>query len=166
MKNMISCTGGRSHGAENSIHNRSGEFNNLMNYFWNYFDSANTSLDAANVGELEPRLQIAETDDAVNITAELPGIAEDALDLQISSDGYLSICGEKKNTVKTSDKNTYFSEISYGTFKRTIPLPWDLDYEKATAKYDNGVVCVSIPKSTKEKQKFKKITIQKNFDKQ
>ena len=89
----------------------------------------------------------------------MPGIQEKDLDVKVSSDGYLSICGEKKNSHEETEKNAYFSEISYGTFKRTIPLPWDLDYDKVTASFKNGILTVAIPKSQVEKQKFKKIEI-------
>jgi len=161
MKNILSCGAGRNHhNQETSSLARGSEFSNLMNYFWNYMDPSNTYSDttAANF-ELEPRMQVVETKDAVQITAELPGIKEDDLDLKISSDGYLSLCGEKKNVNETTEKNAYFSEITYGTFKRTIPLPWDLDYDKVTASFKHGVLSVFIPKSQDEKQKFKKITI-------
>ncbi len=47
-------------------------------------------------------------------------------------------------------------------FRRTIQLPWDLDYEATTARYNNGVLTVSIPKSQTEKQKFKKISVAKS----
>jgi len=157
MKNLASC-GTRNHNTEMTPLSRSNEFNRLMNYFWNYFDTPNTT--AENIGELEPHLQIAETKDAVTVTAELPGVDEKDLDLQISADGYLSISGEKKNISENSDKDAYFSEISYGMFRRTMPLPWDLDYENAAAHYNNGVLTVLIPKSPDEKQKFKKINIQ------
>ncbi|MBR2136768.1 MAG: Hsp20/alpha crystallin family protein [Alphaproteobacteria bacterium] len=157
MKNMVSGCSARNHGSELGSPNRSSEINNLMNYFWNYMDMPSTLAETPT--EIEPKMQIAETDDAVSVTAELPGIADKDLDLQISSDGYLSICGEKRNVVEQTDKNAYFSEISYGTFKRTIPLPWDLDYEKAKADFQNGVLKVFIPKSPIEKQKFRKIAI-------
>lgn len=157
MKSIVSC-GGRAHNSDITPLSRSNEFNRLMNYFWNYFDSANTTSEAGN--EWEPHLQIAENKDSVTVTAELPGVDEKNLDLQISADGYLSISGEKKNMSEVSEKDAYFSEITYGTFKRTIPLPWDLDYENAAAHYNNGVLTVSIPKSPDEKQKFKKIAIQ------
>ncbi|MBP5215177.1 MAG: Hsp20/alpha crystallin family protein [Alphaproteobacteria bacterium] len=158
MKNIISGAG-RTHAAENVSHNRLSEFNNLMNYFWNCVEPSATTAENLSSGELEPRMQIAETKDAVNITAELPGIDEKDLDLQISSDGYLSIGGEKKNSVETANKDAYFTEITYGSFKRTIPLPWDLDYDNAVAHYKHGVLCISIPKSPVEKQKFKKLEI-------
>ena len=161
MKNMTHCTS-RPHSGDMPTLSRGSEFNHLMNYLWNYLDSSNSSSESSSIGEWEPKIQVAETKEAVNITAELPGIKENDLDLQISSDGYLSICGEKENTFESNDKDAYFSEISYGSFKRTIPLPWDLDYDNAVAHYNNGVLSVSIPKTPVEKQKFKKINIQKN----
>lgn len=141
-------------------HARGQEFSSLMNYFWNYMDMPSASNEtAATLTEWEPRMQIVETKDAVNVTAELPGVAAQNLDLQISSDGYLSLSGEKKNNCEYQEKDAYFSEISYGSFKRTIPLPWDLDYDKATAEFVDGALFISIPKTPVEKQKFKKINI-------
>ena len=162
MKNISTYSSSRNHSSEMPAMNRSSEFNHLMNYLWNYLDASNSSTEGSSLGEREPRIQVVETKEAVNITAELPGIKENDLDLQISSDGYLAICGEKENTFESNDKEAYFSEISYGSFKRTIPLPWDLDYDNAVAQYTNGVLSVSIPKTPVEKQKFKKISIQKN----
>ena len=98
----------------------------------------------------------------MKVTAEIPGIEGKDIDLKVSADGYLSICGEKRNEFEENAKDNYFSEISYGTFRRTIQLPWDLDYEATTAKYNNGVLTVSIPKSQTEKQKFKKISVAKS----
>lgn len=109
--------------------------------------------------DMEPHIQITENKDSISVMAELPGIDEKDLDLQISADGYLAISGEKKNTSSSSEKDSYFSEISYGMFKRTIPLPWDLAYNDAAATYKNGVLSVLIPKTQVEKQKFKKIAI-------
>lgn len=159
---MISQTGGRNHSSEITALNRANEFNKLMNYFWNNFDYPLTASAESSLNDMEPHIQIAETKEAVNVTAELPGIEEKDLDLQISSDGYLTICGEKKNKFESTEKDSYFSEITYGTFKRSVPLPWDLDYEKAAADYQDGVLKVMIPKSQVEKQKFKKLSINKN----
>ena len=82
--------------------------------------------------------------------------------MKVSSDGFLSISGEKKNEMSENTKDNYFSEISYGMFKRTIQLPWDLDYDATNAIYNNGQLIVSIPKSQTEKQKFKKINVAKS----
>ena len=164
MKN-IHTHSGRALSQETVNHNRGNDFGSLMNYFWNYMDTPNNGENAAVSAEWEPRMQIVETKDAVNITAELPGIAEKDLDLQISSDGFLSLSGEKKNVSEFQEKDAYFSEISYGSFKRTIPLPWDLDYNKANAEFTDGALFISIPKTQVEKQKFKKISINKTGEK-
>ena len=157
MKSMVSGGTARNQTAEVSPFHRSADFNNLMNYFWNYLDARNP--ENIRQTEWEPQLQVVEGKDMVSVTAELPGVSAKDLDLKISSDGYLSVCGEKKNMFENSEKNSCFSELSYGTFKRTISLPWDLDYENASANYHDGILTVSIPKSQIEKQKFKKINI-------
>lgn len=120
-------------------------------------DSSNSEY-----SDLSPKIQVTEDKDAVKVTAEIPGIDEKDIDLKVSADGYLSISGEKKNESEENTKDNYFSEISYGMFRRTIQLPWDLDYEATTARYNNGVLTVSIPKSQTEKQKFKKISVAKS----
>ena len=159
MKNMVSKMNNRNHNQDIASSNKNNDINSLMNYLWNYMDMPNNFAENTSMIDLEPLIQVSETKDAVNVTAELPGINEKDLDLKISSDGYLSICGEKKNSNEVSNKDAYFSEISYGMFKRMIPLPWDLDYDNVVAAYNNGVLNISITKSQTEKQKFKKIAI-------
>ncbi len=124
---------------------------------WNYFFDLGTET----VSGLQPKIDVTESKDAVLVTAEIPGIKDENLDLKISADGYLTISGQKEQTKEYTDTATCFNEISYGMFKRTIPLPFDLDYDMADANYDNGVLNVRIPKSTEEKQKYKKITVNK-----
>lgn len=155
MRNAV--TNSTQGGHELTVSHNPTDFRSLMNYFWNFIDASNTES-----SDLSPRIQVTEGKDAVNIMAEIPGINEKDLDLKVSADGYLSICGEKKNESVQNSKDNYFSEISYGMFKRTIQLPWDLDYEATTARYNNGVLTVSIPKSQTEKQKFKKISVATN----
>jgi len=155
MRNSVTNT--NSNNYDLSVLHSPTDFKNLMNYFWNFVDSSN-----AEISDLSPKIQVMEHKDSVSVTAEIPGIDEKDIDLKVSSDGYLSISGEKKNETTQNAKDNYFSEISYGMFRRTIQLPWDLDYEATVAKYNNGVLTVSIPKSQIEKQKFKKITVEKS----
>ena len=61
---------------------RSNEFNHLMNYFWNYFDTPAFHTDIT-ASEAEPRIQVTENKEAVNVMAELPGIDEKSLDFHI-----------------------------------------------------------------------------------
>ncbi len=133
--------------------NHSHDFRSLWNYFFDFGNS--------NLGDIEPKIDITDNKEAVKIVAEMPGIKEEDIDLKISDDGYLTISGEKQNITEENTKNNYFREISYGKFKRTIPLPWDLDYEAAEAEYENGVLNLCIPKSQTEKHKYRKININK-----
>ena len=155
MRNTVTNSNPNNH--DLSVSHNPTDFRSLMNYFWNFMDSSNSEY-----SDLSPKIQVTEDKDAVKVTAEIPGIDEKDIDLKVSADGYLSISGEKKNESEENTKDNYFSEISYGMFSRTIQLPWDLDYEATTARYNNGVLTVSIPKSQTEKQKFKKISVAKS----
>ena len=130
----------------------------VSNIFNGWLDAP---FDNAPLKSLEPKIEVAENENDVTVSAEMPGISEKDMDLEISSDGYLVLSGEKKQEKKEHGKGSYFSEISYGSFKRTIPLPWDLKFDEAKADFENGVLKVFIPKSQDEKGRKKKIAINK-----
>lgn len=136
----------------------SNELKHFLHRFWNMVEMPHTSESA----DLSPKIEVVENKDAITVSAELPGIDAKDIDLQISSDGYLTISGEKKCTKEHNERDNYFSEIYYGMVKRTVPLPWDLDYNKADAKYNDGILSIEIPKSQNEKAKVKKINVNKN----
>lgn len=150
MKNTIS------HAKEYDVpvHPR-GEFRHFLSHLRNMFEMP----EDLEMQPMEPKIEFSESKDAVSIMAEVPGIDEKDLNVEISSDGFLTISGEKKNQMEHNKEDSYFSEVSYGTFRRTIPLPWDLDYAKADADYDAGVLKIKIPKSNDEKMKTKKLAI-------
>lgn len=136
------------------------EFNDLVNSFFGSFWDSPSSGESNAWKSLEPKVEVSENENDVTVYAEVPGISEKDLDLEVSADGYLTLSGEKK-CEKKSGKNNCFSEISYGAFKRTIPLPWDLKYDSAKADFENGMLKVYIPKSTEEQSRKKKIAITK-----
>ena len=137
------------------------EFNDLVNNFFGSFWDTPSSAEMQSWKQLEPKMEISENEDDVTVCAEVPGISEKDLDLEVSADGYLTLSGEKKCAEKKSGKNNCFSEICYGSFKRTIPLPWDLKYDAAKADFENGMLKVYIPKSKEEQSRKKKIAITK-----
>lgn len=140
-----------------SLSSAKNEMRGLLNQFWNIFDFPKIQN-----GTSELKIEVNNTKDAVVVYAEMPGVSEEDMDIELSSDGYLTVSGEKRKHVSEKCDNGCFSEVYYGKVSRTIPLPWDLDYNQADAEYDNGVLTVSIPKSPKEKQKFKKLNVKKN----
>jgi HSP20 family protein len=105
-----------------------------------------------------PSLEVSETDKAVIISAELPGLTEKDVQLEIAN-GVLSIRGEKK--AERSDESKFVSERYYGSFQRQVPLD-GVDEDKATADFKNGVLTVTLPKSEQPDRNVKRIAINAN----
>jgi HSP20 family protein len=102
-----------------------------------------------------PNIELSETDKEVRVTAELPGLDEKDIDLQLTN-GVLSIRGEKRT--ETEDTERRFSERFYGRFERRIPID-DIDEDKVTASFKKGVLTVVLPKSVTAQQRVKRIAI-------
>jgi HSP20 family protein len=131
----------------------------MFGSLWNMFE---TPLGLYNDWQsTEPRIEVSENKNEVVVTAEIPGVDEKDIDLEISANGYMTISGEKKHESRTTANGGYFSEIFYGQVSRTVPLPWDLDFAKAEAVYDNGVLTVSLPKLNSEQNNRKRIDVAK-----
>jgi HSP20 family protein len=111
---------------------------------------------------LAPRIDIAESKDAIDLTAELPGVDEKDVDVTLA-DGVLTIRGEKKaeRDEKDKDKNWHVVERSYGSFSRTISLPFDPDSAKVEAEFEKGVLHIHLPKPAEVAKKQQKIEVKK-----
>ena len=93
-----------------------------------------------------PSADVRETDRELIVTAEVPGLDRDDLDLSITPQG-LTIRGEKREEAETRRKDYQFVERRYGSFLRTVPLPPGLDLDRAEARVKRGVLTVKIPKT-------------------
>jgi HSP20 family protein len=102
-----------------------------------------------------PNIEVSETEKDVKVTAELPGLEEKDVEVELAN-GVLAIKGEKKT--ETEDKGRLFSERYYGRFERRIPID-DIEEDKVSASFKNGVLTVTLPKSQKAQQKVKRIAI-------
>ena len=105
-----------------------------------------------------PRIELGETTKAVTISAELPGLSEKDVQVEIVN-GVLSIRGEKK--AERNDESKFVTERYYGAFERQIPLE-GVEEDKAKADFKNGVLTVTIPKSEHSGQNVKRIAISTN----
>jgi len=105
-----------------------------------------------------PQIDIDETDKEVRITAELPGLDEKDVSLEIAN-GVLSISGEKRS--ESEDKARRFSERYYGRFERRIPLD-GVEEDKASASFRNGVLTITAPKSAEANSRVRRIAINRN----
>lgn len=107
-----------------------------------------------------PAVDIAEKDKEYEITAELPGMNENNIDVKFA-DGVLTIKGEKKEEKEERKKDYYLSERRYGSFQRSFPVPESVDANKIEAKFANGVLTIRLPKSAEAQKNEKKIAIKK-----
>lgn len=106
--------------------------------------------------QLVPNIEIAETDKAIEVTAEMPGLERKDVDISLEDDT-LTIGGEKKVEQGTdggkNDKNVQHSERSYGVFLRVLQLPPGIDPSSVQATMANGVLKITIPKPAKPQPK-------------
>ena len=105
-----------------------------------------------------PAVDIAETDKAYEITAELPGMDEKNIEVKFA-DGVLTIKGEKKEEKEEKKKDYYLSERSYGSFQRSFQVPDGVDTDKIEATFKKGVLTVTLPKSAEAQKAAKKIDV-------
>ncbi|HEU4498735.1 MAG TPA: Hsp20/alpha crystallin family protein [Sphingomicrobium sp.] len=114
-------------------------------------DSFRTMREGASSGEggfmLSPKVDVCQTDDGWEITAELPGVDQEDIDLRLEGD-MLTISGEKRDERK-DDKNR-FVERSYGSFTRSFQLPFTPDADKVTADCERGVLTIKLPKAAEQ----------------
>lgn len=104
------------------------------------------------------RLDVKEDDKAFHITAELPGMSENEVEVTFHDD-LLTIRGEKKVERDEKNEKWHIVERSSGTFSRQLSVPAKIDEANIEAKFEKGVLTVTLPKATEEQAKVKKIDI-------
>jgi HSP20 family protein len=111
-------------------------------------------------GFLSPKVNVAETPTGLEVTAELPGIDQKDIELDLS-DGVLTIKAEHKSEKEEKDEKKHYHlvERAYGTYLRRFSLPFDPDEDKVTANFDKGVLKIAIPKSADNVKQSRKIEV-------
>lgn len=113
---------------------------------------------STDIGAGEPAINVAETNDAFQLTAELPGV--DEKEIKVSLDGnQLVISGEKKAEIKKEEKDWHVEERSFGTFYRSMSLPFEPEDGAVDAHFDKGVLHLTIKKPAKAIKTTKTIAI-------
>ena len=129
-----------------------------MNYF-GYFDPFNFDLfdelkgihHASNLRELDMKTDILQKKDCIIIKMELPGIDKKDITLNIEKNKLIVTCESKKSDDFKESELTY-SERSYGSYRRSIPLPEDIDSNEIKAQMENGILTITISKAAKLKK--------------
>ncbi|MBZ9699099.1 MULTISPECIES: Hsp20/alpha crystallin family protein [unclassified Mesorhizobium] len=103
-----------------------------------------------------PSVEISDSEKEIKVTAEIPGLEEKDIEVLLD-DGVLTLKGEKHS--ETEDKDRQFSERFYGHFERRIPLGYEVKDDKVDARFSNGVLTVTLPKSERAQSQVKRIAI-------
>jgi len=134
------------------------EMNRLFNTF---FEAPAPANGAGAMRRWIPAMDLVETDDEFVLRADLPGLAEDDVSIELE-DRVLTISGERKTEHQERDAGYYRVERASGTFARSLTLPEGVDPEGVRANFDRGVLEVRIPKP--EQRKPRKVTISAGGD--
>ncbi|MEI6644737.1 MAG: Hsp20/alpha crystallin family protein [bacterium] len=105
-----------------------------------------------------PNFEVSETEEEFRIKAELPGLDEKDIEVNVERDS-VTIRGEKRREQEEKKRNYHFSEVSYGQFSRSFALPNGVDREKAQAQFKKGVLTLTLPKTEQAKTERKRIEI-------
>jgi len=107
-----------------------------------------------------PKMDISETESEYKVTAELPGMDENDIQIRLEKDS-LILSGEKKTESEEKEKTFHRIERSYGSFERIIPFDSQLDEDKVSAVFKNGVLIITLPKAGDAIRKSRQIEIKK-----
>lgn len=105
-----------------------------------------------------PRVDVTEDNDNLYVEADLPGINKNEVKVSVTGD-VLTISGERKSEQRDENKNYYRIERSSGSFSRSFTLPAEIDSEKISAEFKDGVLKVTMPKTEEAKVVEKKIEV-------
>lgn len=109
--------------------------------------------------EVHPSADIFENKDEIIVKAELPGMAKEDVNVNIT-ENTITLSGEKKKEEKVEKKDYYRLERSYGSFSRSFSLPADVQTEKAKATFKDGILEIRVPKTEEAKKKQVKVKIE------
>jgi len=118
-------------------------FSNLIDRFFN--DSVTRSGGSTFV----PKVDILETENSYELQFAAPGMSKEDFKIELN-DNYLTVSGERRFTNEKKEKNFHSIETQYGSFSRSFSLPENVDASKVNAKYNNGILELSIPKDEKK----------------
>jgi HSP20 family protein len=109
-------------------------------------------------GSFIPSIDVSESEKEVTVTAEIPGMDEN--DIQVSfNQGTLAIYGEKQDEKEEKDRRFHRVERSFGSFRREIAMPCEVEGDKITATFKKGVLTVVLPKSSRSEVLGKRIQV-------
>lgn len=138
------------------------EFDAMTRRMFNDIDRGGVVFNRSNFTQpvLTPRVDVAEDTSNFYINAELAGMSKEDVKIAVNEDRVLTISGEKKQEEETEDKNYFRVERRYGNFSRSFNIPETVDVANIAAKFENGVLHLTLPKTEPAKPSVTEIAIQ------
>lgn len=99
-----------------------------------------------------PRMEVEENENSYLLTVEVPGMSKKDIDLKVE-DNVITLSGEKKDKERKENSFSHLKEIRYGKFSRSFKLPGNVDIDKISAKWNEGILTVEIPRTEVSKPK-------------
>jgi HSP20 family protein len=130
-----------------------------MDRLWDSFFEGGLRKRTEGAEDWHPSLDIAETKNEIVVKAEVPGMDPKDIDISLS-DGMLTVKGEKKQEKEEKEADYHLIERSYGAFTRSVQLPKEVQSDKISASYKNGILKINLPKSEEAKKKEIKIKVE------
>ncbi len=133
-----------------------------MNHFMNEMDRGGVVFDRNTfnaTSTISPRVDIAEDATHFTITMELAGVPKEAVNVAVDENRVLTVSGERKQEEKKEGKNFHRVERRYGSFSRSFTLPDNVADDSIEARFENGVLSLSIPKKEDQKPQVKSIEV-------
>lgn len=151
----------REHAQADPFYRLQHEMNRLFDEAFSGFGLSSGFSERGFFNDVSPRIDVRETDKTVEIEADLPGVADDDLNVEIVNNT-LTIRGEKRNEKRDERDGEYrYVERSFGSFSRAIPLPYEIDPDTVQAAFKNGVLTISLPKPAEAQRASRKIAIKR-----
>ena len=134
------------------------EVETLEREFNRLFNSLTPRLNRDFKVNFVPAAELKETEEAIHLKLEIPGIEAKDLDVKVTAES-VAISGERKSETKTEEKGVTRTEFNYGKFHRVIPLPARIQNTNVEAEYKDGILNLTLPKVEEEKNKVVKVNL-------
>jgi HSP20 family protein len=132
--------------------------NRVFDDFYNNFGLSSFEPFDESFGAFSPSVDVTENDQEITVSAELPGLDDNDIEVSLAHN-VLTVSGEKKEKKEDKGKDFYRMERSYGSFQRSISLPAEVEPDKVEAKFNKGVLTITLPKTAEAQKQTKRISV-------
>jgi HSP20 family protein len=126
--------------------------------FDDFFNGGPFGFRPWSAASVSPTIDVSDGENELVVTAELPGLDEKDFEVTLAGD-VLTIKGEKKVENENRNGNTYYVERRFGSFSRSVQLPFEAGDQQVEAKYDKGVLTIRVPKPAEVQRQVRRIEV-------